>query len=790
MTHKKSAILGWILAAAAHAGVAHADLSQTVEFDIPPQTLQEALIKYSAQSHVQVTGPADIIDGKASIGVRGALPARNALSRLLEGTDLTYEVINENTVVIRRASLTNTATSSAAPPATSATETALALEEIIVSAQKREERAIDVPVSIVAMGADELKKRNVVRMDDLSLAVPGLSIQSQGGGWNRRITLRGVSNTFGAASLIGIYVDEAPATSGADLQLDLRTLDLERVEVLRGPQGTLYGEGSAGGTIRFITRAPQLQNASLQTDVTASLTEQGDSSQRVEMIANVPVVENVFGLRIAGTYDHQGGWIDQPAAAKTDFNDQETADVRVKGRWRPNDRFTADAMAIVHRANGSTSTGEDANGNYRQTFNLTSTPAIDDDYGIYNLTLTYDLPSVQVLSASSYIDQSREQRNYGYRLPSAAPPATPFDVLKPLYTRDAEFFTQELRVTSTGESRLRWTGGAFYRDSEIENLNTFYFALPGAPGSPLPALIRAPDRAKSESWAVFADTNYGLTGRLTLGVGLRYFHDDQEYDAGAPQERSFHALTPRGYAQIKLNDTANLYASASKGFRSGGFNRVAGRPTFDPESLWTYELGAKLALLDGRLRTDMAVFHSDYEDYQVNGRPASSPFSITSNAGKAEIDGVEASATWLPLNNWTIGLNGTYVDAEFVEIRAVGSSYLPGDPLDLFPDYNVGVSTQVDFDWLGRAAFARLDFSQQGRMNFRNRTSGDFYFSQSDVIDMLNVNFGLSWNESLSFGLFAQNLLNERGFVDPLVIEETAARARPRTVGLQFSATF
>src|SRR5690606_6476234 len=137
------------------------------------------------------------------------------------------------------------------------------LEEIVVTAQKREERLIDVPISIVAMGADELQKRKIFAIDDLSLAVPGLLVASSGG-IQRRIMIRGVSNVFGSSSLIGLYLDEASVTSTPDNQLDLPTYDLERVEVLRGPQGTLYGEGSAGGTIRFITRSPELNEFSMK----------------------------------------------------------------------------------------------------------------------------------------------------------------------------------------------------------------------------------------------------------------------------------------------------------------------------------------------------------------------------------------------------------------------------------------------------------------------------------------------------------------------------------------------
>src|SRR6185312_736862 len=191
------------------------------------------------------------------------------------------------------------------------------LEEVIVTAQKREERLIDVPIAISTFTGDELQKRGLVRLDDFAYAVPGLSIQNSG--FEHRIVLRGVSNFAGSnSSLIGMYLDEANATSTRSAQLDMSTLDLERVEVLRGPQGTLYGEGSLGGTIRFITRDPTLDRVTTSSDLEASFTQDGQPGQRVEAAISLPVITDQFGVRIAGLYDHGGGWIDQPAAGRKD----------------------------------------------------------------------------------------------------------------------------------------------------------------------------------------------------------------------------------------------------------------------------------------------------------------------------------------------------------------------------------------------------------------------------------------------------------------------------------------
>jgi len=667
------------------------------------------------------------------------------------------------------------------------------LGEVVVTAQKREERLIDIPISIVAMGADELQRRKVTSLDDLSLAVPGLSIQSSGS-YQRRITLRGVSNVFGNSSLIGLYLDEASATSVPSIQLDLPTYDLERVEVLRGPQGTLYGEGSVGGTIRFITKDPLLDRFAMRSDVAALYnTEDGTPGQRIEGALNVPLIKNELGLRIAGEFDHRGGWLNQPAVNRKDYNDQNLMNVRAKGLWQPAPQFKVNATAVVHRNEAPPSVGEDINGDFTQVFNLTTAPSGQDNYGLYNLTLTYDFPAVRVLSTTSYIEQDKEIRDLGNRF-QFTPPGTPrFESLTSRFD-DVKIVNEELRLASVGSGPWQWTVGAFYRDAQAEfDAPAAYFGLPG----PLPDPFSVQTSSSSQSWAVFGDASYRLTGRLTIGTGLRYFEDDQEFTGlvngvGNPQAGSFDALNPRVYAQYKLTDQFNTYASAAKGFRSGGFNFSFGQPSYNPETVWTYELGTKMSLLEDRLSADLAFFYSDYSDYQIIGLPRNldPPVSVTSNAGNATIKGLEWAVTWRPTDPWSLSFNGNYVDSEFDEINATMSSHIVGDPLDIFPKYGYTVSAQRDFKLNGRPSFVRLDYNEHGRMTFRNRSIGPWYFAESDVINMLNFSMSLQANESLSLSLFGQNLLNDRGFTDPFSIEEVAARSPPRTLGVGFGVTF
>jgi iron complex outermembrane receptor protein len=279
-----------------------------------------------------------------------------------------------------------------------------------------------------------------------------------------------------------------------------------------------------------------------------------------------------------------------------------------------------------------------------------------------------------------------------------------------------------------------------------------------------------------------------------LGAGLRYFHDDQNAEDSFNPERTatFHALNPRAYAEYKLTHQVNVYASAAKGFRSGGFNSF-GLPVYEPESLWTYELGTKMSLLGGHLSFDTDLFLSNYTNYIVNGTtlvPGVGAVNLVGNGGRARIKGVEAAVTWRPVDQWSVSFSGDYLDAKFVEIPAGVTRYVVGDRLDLVPTYQFTVAAQRDFKWNSRPGFARLDYAQQGHDYYRDRGTGPWYFDQSDIINMLNFNASLDWNESLRLGVFTQNLLNDRGFTSPINIEKSSERARPRTFGIQFGVKF
>jgi len=798
-------------------------------FTFPAQPLADTLRGVGVQTNTSVVFDPTLVEGRQAPALDVQLSLEGVLARLLAGTEIGYQFVNEHTVVLTRhgsggsvasdhstsainappaaprnaedngsagglhasqsdRQITSTAASgaSAAVPAGSFSDR-LQLEEIVVTAQKRAERLQDVPISIVALGADELAKRNITSIDDLTI-VPGVAVQDTGS--QRRIALRGIANVQGNASLTGIYLDEADVTSTGSGQLPLDIYDLQRVEVLRGPQGTLYGEGSIGGTIRFITNNPNLNKFEMKADVAALFTQAGAPSQRLQEVLNIPLLDNQLGLRIAGQFDHEGGWIDQPAANQHDINDQNTTDVRAKLLWQPSQPFSASGMAEIHRDRQVPSISEDTDANFTQVFGLTTTPRVTDNYNLYNLTMTEDLGSVRLLNSTTYFNQDTELNNWGHALHTAPPPAPPALALyASLISTPESSFNDELRLTSTGAGPWQWTLGGFYRDFRFSWFESYYF---GAAAGPLPPPL--PDyyfSGRSKAWSAFADTSYKFAGRLTVGAGVRRYSDDETYNYLGLQSATFHSVDPRFYAQFKLTDELNIYANAAKGFRSGGFNSTT-QPTFGPENVWTYELGAKTSLLDQRLSADADVFYSNYHDYITYGTPLGSAVGLTQNAGDAVIKGFEWDISWRATDQWTFSLNGDYLDSYFTKIalQPATAAFAVADNVDFVYKYQGSFSVERDFRWSGKPVFTRLDYNLQGPATYRNRSNGSWYFDESNTISMLNANVGVQWNDNLSLGVFAQNLLNDRGFTSSLILEDGAARARPRTYGITFAVSF
>ena len=786
-----------------------------VAVDIARQPLRAALAAFAEQTGLQVMLREEGVEAERQIAssVKGTLSPQEVLARLLETTNLQYEFVTEKMIRISERETPSTSglssartgeeaggetfrlaqntlpvahsqkePSGAAAGVASGEGSPVELSEIVVTAQKRAERLQDVPISIVALGGADLEARGIRDLKELSYAVPGLYVQDSGAN-NRRVSIRGIGNIFGNSPTVGVYLDEVPLSTGNAEQIDVQAYDMERVEVLRGPQGTLYGQGSMGGTIRYITADPHLQRMVGTADGDYAFTDDGDPLQRVRGVISVPLVADKLAIRLAALYEDAGGWIDQPTLNKRNINGHQLFSARAKLLWAPTDALEVRTMAMFRRNQTGSGTGVDRDGNFQQVLGIASTPAIDDAYDVYNLTVSYDFGGVKVLNTASYKQIKYFQRNLSGQC----------CYLDDMYQYVSDYryknfyFAEELRLSSSDSARLQWTVGGMYENRQ----GHAYAGYPATVGfestGPLESFDTEYWGSDGSAWAVFGDVSYALSDNFKLGIGLRRYEDEQE-------EGTFKATSPKVYLSYALNDRVNLYASAARGFRSGGFNGGSA-PPFLPENLWSYELGTKMSSADRRIRAELALVRSDYKDYQIAGVDIENIQygNIISNAGDVRIYSLDGLVAVKPLDGLEMGISGSYLYTKFVKVAVVESSHWVGDNLDLVADYSVSLYGEYQFVWPGSSGAQgslRVDVNQQGPATYRIRSLDPTrYFSESGTISLLNAQMGWSRNAWWA-ELYGRNLLNEDEFDGPIEIERNATRPWPRTFGVQVGYRF
>jgi len=661
----------------------------------------------------------------------------------------------------------------------------LVLEEVIVTAQKRSERLFDVPIAMTAFTSSMLTDSGASQLADFLKSAPGVGIVDNQSG-QQNIQIRGINSTFGNA-VVGYYLDELPFTLVGNTQLpDVRTYDLERIEVLRGPQGTLYGDGSLGGTIRILTYDPNLTAFDSNLDLTGSSTSSGDSNYAAKGMLNMVLKEDVAGLRLVVSEESFGGWIDNTASGKNDQNERDISNFRGKFRWVPTDRLDI-VLSAWH-------TSADAVGDAVAKDDMTISdpaPTYDTEYDLFGATVRYSFDSVDLVSATSYMDYTADSVTWIAGL---------FDFTD---LTDQDIFSQEVRLASTGSDTFRWTSGVFYRsmDRHTEAL--------------LPAFAITQDlNLESDSYALFGEGIWTvLGGKLDLTLGLRYFEDDRRYVeevnpalldliqsidptfTGVVDE-SFDNVSPRFNAAYRFTDDWNVYVNVAEGFRTGqpqpalslGLAALFGVDIpsgIDPETMWSYELGTKAMLMDGRAMFEAAIFYNDWKDLQVPVRVTPQVRALV-NGETAVSKGVEAGFTVNATEGLTLNFTGSYTDAEFTE-DVPGINIKDGDAIPNVPEFTLSASST--YRWpltssLGGFAYGAAQYSSELTDALNFAVDGDSY---TRVDARLGVEAAI-W----SAFLFADNLTDEDAAISPYYQGPAgpATRLRPLTIGLQLRASF
>jgi len=695
--------------------------------------------------------------------------------------------------------------------------------EIVVTATKRDERLIDVPASITALNGARLRDSGALRLEDYQAKVPGLSTTPITPGYTQ-LVVRGI--TTGSAQLsstVATYFDETPTNSstatalGSKLTPDPDLLDIERVEVLRGPQGTLYGANALGGVVRYILAQPDLDKATGTAQVGVSGVSHGETGYLARAAVSVPIVAGQLAVRASGFYTRDPGYIDNVSTGRDDINRSVNQGGRIALEWRPSDAFSASLSSLYQRRQTDGLGAETVNlltlapvaGRY--TMNDASDLLVRTDYYLHTLTMNLDTGFGTLTSATGFGKQksvldSDLSRAFGALL--GLPVATT------RATNKLNKFTQEIRLASPAGKTVEYIVGGFYtRERAAYAQGATGFLAPGVPApAPLNPLLAATLDSRYEEVAAFGNVTVNFSNRFNVQFGGRWSHNDQRFGEvisgalyGALAGSTFtgtsseDAWTFAVSPQFKITPDTVVYARVAKGFRPGGTNLVppggAGLvgATYGSDSLLNYEAGIKASLLDRRLGVDLSVYHIDWKDIQTTANLAG--FNYLLNGGKARSSGVEASARW---NADGLRLEGNlaYNDAHTRDaMAAVGA--VAGDRLPYSPRWSGALSADYEFVLTG-------DLMASFGAGLRYASSRNAYYSASvpaqvvlPAYTVFDLRAGLrKGNYALS--AYVQNLTNKRGLlladtanINPLTLAGTnVVIARPRTIGLTLSAGF
>jgi iron complex outermembrane recepter protein len=725
------------------------------------------------------------------------------------------------------------------------------LQEVVVTAERRSSTVQSAPLSITAYTGAQLQAEGITDIGEVGYETPGISEKNSGPG-QTEYEMRGISSSGGTSPTVGFYLDDVPLTAPAEglegkVVIDPSLYDLNRVEVLRGPQGTLYGSGSMGGTIRLITNQPELNTTAASADLRGSGTQGGGGNYAANLMANLPVVTDTVALRIVGTYSYTSGWIDRIVenpfpqetdggftrgnvlsapveSVHTDTNWERLEGVRASLLWTPAENLTITPMAFYQ---GITQGGPnyvdvppgiDYEAHY-QPFDVNE--PYSDNFELFSLPIKYSLPGVDINSISAYykrntaLTQDSSEVGQDFLEALIGVPDVSYAEAGPLTAFENDHtsqYSQEIRLSSTYQGPFQWVVGGFYEN---------YVARTGigttTPGPIVAETFGVPSyffltfKNTLDQYAGFGEASYQLDAfRLTAGV--RYYSYSGKVDevegggliSGPAAPLAYTLPTGNSGANPKLNlsyepsKDVTLYAQAAKGFRPGGANTPPpvtcpnNALSYGPDDVYSFEAGEKLRLDDNRFTVNSAGYFENWKGIQQLITETCGA-TYTANAGTAHVYGAEIEANLAMTSDLVISNGLAYTHATIASIES-GTGFSVGDRVQSVPDWtNTTAITYThevasDYELVLRAT------------NVYTGTSTEPYFYGVDRIpvrDIVNVRAGLSSRSHISVFLFADNLGNKHANLG--VPEELfsfvpsinrVTTNQPRTIGAELSYAF
>lgn len=719
--------------------------------------------------------------------------------------------------------------------------------EIVVTATRRSERLQDVPMSVTAFTQAELTRKGIVGYEGIARETPGVVLDQRSSN-NLSITTRGISTNgyqAGLQSSTIVYLDELPLTTiGNSVTLDPNLYDIERVEFLRGPQGTLFGSGSLSGALRILTKSPELGRYDASALVDLGVTPDGGGiRQRYDGMVNVPLAGDTLALRVVGFYRHEDGYVDNLGTGIKNSNTLKDWGGRAILLWKPTSRLSIRLMALYENSHP-----EDASLITPSLGDRKRYSTIPDLYTsktqLYNGTLEYQFDGARLTSSTSYgyqnglfdVDLAGTFAAYAPNISQAVP----------FYLYDHgiwKTFVQETRLVSDPGKRFEWTIGGFYLHRDLfldgrEASSPTFLAARGITGLPADGTFTTfPSDTREYELAGFGELTYHVSRQLSITGGLRYgrYGTTANTYAGFNSAYFTYALfgisgplaiiptPPATYhfpsagkaswkAAISYEPSRNLtaYATVATGYRTPVFNNRAGSvSTVNPndvviptgagsDNLINYEVGLKGRWLDGKLTANLAAYYIDWRNIQVQANRESDSVQFATNIDGAVSKGLEAEITVTPAHGLVFGLNGSLNDAKVTKItpeQAIISGAVKGARLAsphlqgaFYGSYNYGLGGGV-------TGFSSFQIEHVGSFpnGFPNvpGTPGtpNPVIGYTDTYTYVNLQTGINIGK-FSATLYVENLGNSRAvtYIHPeAFVYSRYMILRPRTFGLRLA---
>jgi outer membrane receptor protein involved in Fe transport len=694
--------------------------------------------------------------------------------------------------------------------------------DIVVTAQKRSERLIEAPQSISALSSDDLSRLAARQFVDFANTVPGLQYTSQGAGTSQ-ISMRGVTSGADVSSTVGIYVDEVPYGSssafanGPRRALDVGLFDLDRVEVLRGPQGTLYGASSMGGVLKYVMSKPSLDDFEGKAQAGISTTRHGGTSYDGSAVVNAPLIAGKVAVRASGFYSRDGGVFDNLVTGEDDVDRGQVYGGRLEALLAPTDALTIRLTGFAQnvRRNGGSYADIGLNGRPVAGY-LDQGHPLDEpfrsNFRLASATIDYDFDAATLTSISSYQSNTTYATTDGSSVYApflqilANIPAQAVAVNEQARTRK---FTQEVRLASPTGQKLEWLIGGFYtrEKSLLRQVADTYGA--GLVLLPNVNAVTASIDSIYEEYAVFGDLTYHLTDKFDVTGGIRYARNNQEFTqnasgilvVSAPGSSSKESVvTYLANARYRFSKNVTAYARFATGYRPGGPNfrvidPVTGDPSapaFNSDSLNSFELGIKAETADRKFGIDLSGYYIDWKDIQLLS-PVAGVTNFTNGPG-AHIKGAELTMTARPGPGFVATGTFAYNDGSLLEtVPILGAR--KGERLPNTPHFTaaMNVDYSVANNGLKPTIGATLRFASDSTASFDASPA----LRQYEVPDYTTVDL----RAGLSFGridaqFYVKNLFDTRGqLAAQTILSQLGGPAqvlilRPRTFGLRLSSRF